>query len=356
VLELSQPRVPCYKLGIRMGVPRFPRRFARAARPGAYLRIVDEGEIGAGDATRIVSRPAHGLTVGLVERAYHAERSLVAWLLDAPQLPESWAEWARRELLLQGRRRGVAPAPRRRQRNMTAPTSATLSVPMPDVEGAAGAGPAAGGDPELDPESRDWLAGLHSEGPDYDRAVAALHTLLLGAARHEAQRRRGSLPARVVDDLDDLARQAAGDAAAAVMRKLDTYRGASRFTTWAFKFAILEVSATLRRERWRGRPVTLDDAQWDRLPDPHPASAQARAEARELLGAIGRAIAEDLTPRQRAIFTAVVIQEVPIDVLAERLASTRGAIYKTLHDARRKLRTQLAAQGWSVPVEAGGAA
>jgi RNA polymerase sigma-70 factor (ECF subfamily) len=236
-----------------------------------------------------------------------------------------------------------------------APTSATLSVPMPEVEGTAGPGPARG-DPELDPESRGWLAGLRSEGREHDQAVAALHALLVRAARHEAQRRRGSLPARVADDLDDLARQAAGDAAAAVLRKLDTYRGASRFTTWAFKFAILEISAALRRESWRGRPVTLDDAQWDRLAAPRPASPPAQAEARELLGALERAVAEDLTPRQRAVLTAVVIQEVPIDVLAERLASTRGAIYKTLHDARRRLRTRLAAQGWSVPVEAGGAA
>jgi MOSC domain-containing protein YiiM len=94
VLEVSQPRIPCYKLGIRMGDPRFPVRFAAAARPGAYLRIVSEGEIGAGDAIRVISRPAHGVTVGLIERAYHADDSLIGRMLDADALPDGWRDWA----------------------------------------------------------------------------------------------------------------------------------------------------------------------------------------------------------------------------------------------------------------------
>jgi len=97
-------------------------------------------------------------------------------------------------------------------------------------------------------------------------------------------------------------------------------------------------------------------ARWGRLADPRPASPQAQAEGHELRAAIERSIAEDLTPRQRAIFTAVVLQEVPIDVVAERLGSTRGAVYKMVHDARRKLRAHLAARGWSVPGAEGGAA
>ena len=98
VLEVAQPRIPCFKLGIRMGDPRFPARFAAAARPGAYLRIVSEGKIAAGDAIRIVSKPDHGVTVGLVERAYHRDRSLVPRLFEAPGLPEPWLGWARHML------------------------------------------------------------------------------------------------------------------------------------------------------------------------------------------------------------------------------------------------------------------
>jgi len=94
VLEVTQPRIPCYKLGIRMDDPRFPRRFAPAGRPGAYLRIVVPGRVAAGDPIRFLSRPDHGVTVGLVERAYHADRSLVPRLLEAPQLPTSWVDWA----------------------------------------------------------------------------------------------------------------------------------------------------------------------------------------------------------------------------------------------------------------------
>lgn len=94
VLEVSQPRTPCFKLGIRMGDQHFPPRFAAAGRPGAYLRIVSEGDIAPGDPIRVLSRPRHGVTVGLVERAYHADRSLVPRLLEAPELTESWIDWA----------------------------------------------------------------------------------------------------------------------------------------------------------------------------------------------------------------------------------------------------------------------
>ena len=94
VLEVTQPRIPCYKLGIRMGDPRFPRRFAHAARPGTYFRILTPGDVAAGDPMRILSTPGHGVTVGLVERAYHVDRSLIPHLLEAPELPESWVGWA----------------------------------------------------------------------------------------------------------------------------------------------------------------------------------------------------------------------------------------------------------------------
>ena len=207
---------------------------------------------------------------------------------------------------------------------------------------------------ELDQESRHWLQRLGSVGPEHDDAVEALFELLHRGARHEANRRRGSLPAAVVQELDDLARQAAGDALAAVLRKLADYRGNSRFTTWAWKFAIFEVSAALRRAAWRGRATTMDDAAWERLADPVPVDPHAAVEARELVAALHRSVAADLTPIQREVFVAVVILLVPIDVLAERRGTTRGSIYKALHDARRNLRLGLARQGW-VADEAGGA-
>lgn len=207
---------------------------------------------------------------------------------------------------------------------------------------------------ELDRESLSWLDRLGSAGPQYEDAVEALFELLHRGARHEANRRRGSLPPAVVSELDDLARQAAGDALAAVLRKLGDYRGASRFTTWAWKFVIFEISATLRRAAWRGRAITIDEAAWGRLADPAPDGPHAATETRELLVALQRSVAGDLTPLQREVFMAIVVLEVPVDVVADRRGTSRGAIYKALHDARHKLRLGLATQGWAVD-ETGGA-
>jgi len=98
VLEVAAPRTPCFKLGIAMGDGRFPPRFAAAGRPGAYLRIVEHGELGAGDAVTVGDVPAHGVTVALVAHAYHDDHSLAARLLTAPALGAGWPEWARRQL------------------------------------------------------------------------------------------------------------------------------------------------------------------------------------------------------------------------------------------------------------------
>ncbi len=191
-----------------------------------------------------------------------------------------------------------------------------------------------------DAGSRDWLDRLRAHGPQRDRAIADLHDLLVRAARHEAERRRGSVPTHLGIDLGELAEQAANDALVAVLRKLDTFRGASRFTTWAYKFAIFELSAALRREAWRQRSIAVDDSAWDRMTDRAASEPQRVAEFRDLISEVRRFVATDLTPRQRDVFAAVVVEEVPIDVLAERFGSSRGAIYKTLHDARAKLRTR----------------
>jgi MOSC domain-containing protein YiiM len=98
VLEVSQPRIPCYKLGIKMDDARFPARFAAAERPGAYLRIVEEGTVAAGETVTVLYRPEHGLTPALVSRAYHADRALIPRLLEVPELPESWRAWAAKML------------------------------------------------------------------------------------------------------------------------------------------------------------------------------------------------------------------------------------------------------------------
>jgi RNA polymerase sigma-70 factor, ECF subfamily len=198
----------------------------------------------------------------------------------------------------------------------------------------------------LDAESRAWVENLRSRGADQADALERLHELLLRAAFAEAGRRRHLFPEIAGTELDDLCRQAADDALLAVTAKLDGYRGASRFTTWAYAFVIFEISVKLRRHAWRrGRiPTADDDATWNRLAE-RSGKAQARVESIELLRALRRAMADELTPRQRQVFVAVALNDVQIDVVAEQLDSTRGAVYKVLHDARMKLRQRLEREG-----------
>ena len=194
------------------------------------------------------------------------------------------------------------------------------------------------------PVERNWVDALSGEGVERDDAIADLHDLLLRAARFEIGRRRAALSHVRGEDIDDLAVQAADDALVALLAKLHTYRGASRFTTWAYKFALLEAGVKVRRRAWQGREVVLEPESWPAFADAGPSVEQHR-EATELLHALKRAVSERLTPHQRDVFTALALNEVPIDVLSERMDTTRGALYKTLHDARRRLRTELVAAG-----------
>jgi RNA polymerase sigma-70 factor (ECF subfamily) len=195
--------------------------------------------------------------------------------------------------------------------------------------------------PDGDPV--DWLTALRATGEQREPAVARLHGLLLRAARVEAARRRPTLPGVGSRELDDLTMQAADDALVAVLSRLDSFRGASRFTTWAYKFAVYQTAVTLRRRAWQGREVRLEARSWDRIPDRGEQPHQ-HAETAELLTAVQAGIAA-LTPHQRDVLVALTLEDVPIDVLAERLGTTRGALYKALHDARRRLRSHLADRG-----------
>ena len=147
-------------------------------------------------------------------------------------------------------------------------------------------------------------------------------------------------------ELDDLAYQAAADAVMAITRKIGQFRGDSRFTTWAYKCVILEVSAKIGRHFWRNPPVPLDAEDWDKLPDRFGFDPAHQAEWRDLLVALRRAVDTELTPRQRQVFVAIMVNAVPLDTLALQLGSNRNAIYKTMFDARRKLRAALAANGY----------
>ncbi len=223
---------------------------------------------------------------------------------------------------------------------MSRPSAATVfgverAMPLPPPPTAA-----------LDGESREWLRQLRASGAAHDEAVARLHALLLRAARFEVARRRPALPHLRGDELDDIATEAADDALMSVLRRLESYRGASRFTTWVYKFAIYEAGVKLRKRAWQGREIPLEPESWSLFAsgglDP-----EREVEQGELLRTLQAAINDVLTPHQRRVLVALALNGVPIDVLADRLSTTRGALYKTLHDARRKLRRYLADCGLS---------
>jgi len=218
---------------------------------------------------------------------------------------------------------------------MTVTGAGTVRVVKPAVEAPR---------TTFDADSREWLRGLRAAGSERDDAIARLHDLLLRAARFEVARRRPTLPHLRGGDLDDIAAEAADDALMAVLRRLDDFRGASRFTTWAYKFALYEASVKLRKRAWQGREVPLEPEGWSVFSSAS-LGPDAEAEQTELLGALRAAIDEVLTPHQRRVLVALAVNAVPIDVLAERLNTNRGALYKTLHDARRKLRSHLEQRG-----------
>jgi RNA polymerase sigma-70 factor (ECF subfamily) len=197
----------------------------------------------------------------------------------------------------------------------------------------------------LDEESAQWLATLRAEGGVRDDAHARLHALLLRVARGEAARRSPQLGVTGAE-LDDLAHQAAADAMLAVLGKLDTFRGESRFTTWAYKFVMFEVSAKIGRHFWRRAPVPLEPADWERLPARFGFSAELPAETHDLLRVLHDAIEHELTDRQRQVFRALVLDDVPLDALVAGLDSNRNAIYKVMFDARARLRAALVAKGY----------
>jgi RNA polymerase sigma-70 factor, ECF subfamily len=195
-----------------------------------------------------------------------------------------------------------------------------------------------------DDESCRWVEQLRAGHPRHDKAVAGLHELLLRVAFHELSRRRAQLGSIAGPEFEDLAQQSADDALMNILRRLDDFRGLSRFTTWAYKFAVFEVSSKVARHAWRRHAPSTGELSFERLPDRLSPRPGDRLEQREQLEALSAAIGA-LTERQREVFVAIALNDAPIDVLALELGSNRNAIYKNLFDTRRRLRASLAHAG-----------
>src|SRR4051812_20084016 len=197
-------------------------------------------------------------------------------------------------------------------------------------------------------ESERWVEQLTPGHPRRDRTVAMLHEVLLRVAFFELSRRRAQLGSIRGPEFDDLAQQAADDALMNILAGLDGFRRLSRFTTWAYKFVIFEVSGKVARHAWRRQPPSREEPAFERLPDVFADRPGDRLGRREQLAALCAAIGE-LTERQREVFVAIALNDVPIDVLALQLGTNRNAIYKNLFDARRNLRARMAAAGHALP-------
>jgi RNA polymerase sigma-70 factor (ECF subfamily) len=197
----------------------------------------------------------------------------------------------------------------------------------------------------LDPESAGWIRRLSGTGGARLEGERELHARLVRIALGEVRRRAGSTPVGG-PELDDIAHQAADDAMIAILAKLREFRGESRFTTWAYRFVILEVSSKLGRHYWRNPPAALDAGQWERLPDRFGIDPHQHAEAAGILAEVRRVVDDDLTAHQRRVFVAIVVDAIPLDALAARLGLQRNAIYKVVFDARRKIRRALVAKGY----------
>ncbi|MGQ0625860.1 MAG: RNA polymerase sigma factor [Sporichthyaceae bacterium] len=189
-----------------------------------------------------------------------------------------------------------------------------------------------------------WIEALRgAEAPGHAVAVARLRAVLGRATHHQI----GRMP-RLWADLGavraaEIAESAADEATMAVLARLNRFEGRSSFTTWVYKFGILHAATEARRALWRDRSLVLDD-------HPEPIARdrftpETFVEARDLAEAVTLAIQTVLTPHQRRIAQALIVEEIPIDVLAERLATNRNALYKALHDVRIKLRTELRRHG-----------
>lgn len=210
---------------------------------------------------------------------------------------------------------------------------------------SAGVSPVAGGDPSPSrPTSCEWQVCLQAEGTRHDKAVRHVHDLTRRAARQQLIRMPHVWEELGAVRVEEIIEAAADEATMAVLDNLDGFEGRSRFSTWVYKFGVFHAASEARRALWRDRAFVLDDD--DELVDGHPLTPESAMEARDLSGAVAVAIQTALTAHQRRVVLALLVDGVPIDVLAERLGTSRNTLYKALHDARVRLRAELVRRGY----------
>jgi RNA polymerase sigma-70 factor (ECF subfamily) len=200
--------------------------------------------------------------------------------------------------------------------------------------------------------NEEWLAELRTGSPGQEQAINDLRMYLLRAVLYFFSQNPGGLGQLAREEIEQVAQDLAQEALLTVLKHLDDFRGESKFTTWAYRFAINTSLVEARRRRWKNvslegllENAELPDFQFEdeTAQDPDLAVRQ-----QEIWDIIRDTIERDLTPRQREVLTALAFEEVPMDVVTERLHTNRNAIYKMLHDARTKLKKTLEERGFGV--------
>jgi RNA polymerase sigma-70 factor (ECF subfamily) len=197
--------------------------------------------------------------------------------------------------------------------------------------------------PAAERSNQVWPELLLADGSAHHAAVRRLHALMTKAAHHQVAHMSPSLPVIGGVRVEDIVKQAADEATVAALGRLASFEGRSRFTTWAYKFGILHAANEVRRNMWRHREANLDD-----VPElvGGRTSPEQHVEHLDFARAVTAAMEVALTPHQRKVAIAVLVEDIPIDVLAERMGTNRNALYKTLFDARGRLRSHLVAGGY----------
>lgn len=194
-------------------------------------------------------------------------------------------------------------------------------------------------------ENARWVRDLAPEPIDHDRTVAELYGILVKMAYTET-RRRGARIHLVGPELDDIAHQAAADVTLIVCRKVATFRGDCRFTTWAYRIVAFDVLSKVNRHYWQRAHVSLDSNDWSSWRADTAETPEGFAERSDLVSAVERIVREDLTERQQRAFAAITIRGLPVSQVAQEMDSNPNAIYKMMFDARKKLRAGLTNAGY----------
>jgi RNA polymerase sigma-70 factor (ECF subfamily) len=199
----------------------------------------------------------------------------------------------------------------------------------------------------------EWLSQLRADGtPEQAEAIEDLRLYLLRAVLYFFSQNRGDLRGLARSEIEQVAQDLAQDALLTILKNLDEFRGESKFTTWAYRFAINMSLVEARRQRWKNLSLDrilenaeLPDFQFEDKDSPDP---DRSAQQQEIWEAVREVIEHELTDRQRAILTAVVFDDVPVDVVTKEFKMNRNAVYKMVHDARTKLKRRLEERGFDV--------